>query len=234
MLPCLSGLARRFHSAGAGTYLAGLWLEDLPMGLSWRPPSFRGSTVIAPYRGPSWSWVSIAYPQFGERGKLPERDTILTKTHLEILEVGCKAKGKDPFGEVSLGCFTMVAAPILELRWNISGLSGNSSWDLNTIDGVSSMFFRQAWLQVDYDSQEVEEVRRPRRYEGGVGNLVRRARGPEMPSLFALFVVEASCGGKGPPGAGAGSQQTARTVREGEHFQVWSRQCGGQGVGAVA
>ena len=126
MLPCVSGLAQRFYRAGAGTYLAGLWLEDLPLGLLWLPPSM-GSRAIAPYRGPSWSWVSAARPSYDDQGGFLKAETRLRETYLEILEAECKPQGKDRFGEVSVGCFIKVAAPMMEIR---KDLSGYLEWDL--------------------------------------------------------------------------------------------------------
>ncbi|KAK4209938.1 heterokaryon incompatibility protein-domain-containing protein [Rhypophila decipiens] len=130
MLSCLSGLARRFHDSGAGTYLAGLWLQDLPMGLLWGAGQYHiGSTAITPYRGPSWSWTSIRHPfysiLFDDQGdRRPwEPGMKLSRIHIELLRVDCKPKGKDPFGEVSVGCSITVAAPLMEL-WVHPGCEG--------------------------------------------------------------------------------------------------------------
>lgn len=57
-LPALAGLAFRYRQATGHTYLAGLWLEEMPRSLLWErgddePPN--PSEIITP----SWSWASI-------------------------------------------------------------------------------------------------------------------------------------------------------------------------------
>jgi len=58
-LPALAGIARKFHSMRTGTYLAGLWEENLWFQLSW----YRccgDETFFPPDDGtPSWSWSSV-------------------------------------------------------------------------------------------------------------------------------------------------------------------------------
>jgi hypothetical protein len=61
-LPALSGIARRFGATRKWTYLAGLWLEDLPNQLGWMhsidaPGPRRG--LLKDRQIPSWSWVSV-------------------------------------------------------------------------------------------------------------------------------------------------------------------------------
>lgn len=76
-LPALSGLAKQFQSAGAGTYLAGLWSENLLQLLHWRvdPRSEQPSRNKNNYLAPSWSWVSI-----NGRIQFPCRDEVSGKT----------------------------------------------------------------------------------------------------------------------------------------------------------
>jgi hypothetical protein len=59
-LPAVSGLARRFADRKEVNYIAGLWQDDLPIGLLWRAASGRrplSRPQIA--RAPSWSWASL-------------------------------------------------------------------------------------------------------------------------------------------------------------------------------
>jgi hypothetical protein len=117
ILPCLSGLARRFQDAGAGIYLAGLWLDDLLLGLLWE--GSEKCSRATPYRAPSWSWASVCVdnsyvsPHFGTGGFL-NKDTKLTKTYARIVEASCTQKGKDPLGAVSDG-YVKIVAPLLEM-----------------------------------------------------------------------------------------------------------------------
>lgn len=58
-LPALAGLASRYRQATGYTYLAGLWLEEMPRSLLWQraddaPPNAHQTNT------PSWSWASVA------------------------------------------------------------------------------------------------------------------------------------------------------------------------------
>ncbi|KAK0737190.1 hypothetical protein B0T21DRAFT_410641 [Apiosordaria backusii] len=65
-LPGLSGIATCWEHSETDTYLAGLWLRDLPRHLMWSagaidpnlPP--RGSLRHTEYYAPTWSWASIS------------------------------------------------------------------------------------------------------------------------------------------------------------------------------
>ena len=56
-LLAVAGVARRFHAAIAGKYLAGLWSEHVISLLLW----FGDSSLSRPtsYRARSWSWASV-------------------------------------------------------------------------------------------------------------------------------------------------------------------------------
>ncbi|RFN48195.1 het-domain-containing protein [Fusarium flagelliforme] len=119
LLPCLSGMARQFQDSGAGAYLAGLWLEDLPVGLLWSSSPDRSRAV--PYRGPSWSWTSIdqvTYP-YGASPGFANHDNTFKKAYVKIIEAKCIPAGKDPLGAVS-GGWLKVAAPLLKMEEDIN------------------------------------------------------------------------------------------------------------------
>ncbi|KAF2728800.1 HET-domain-containing protein, partial [Polyplosphaeria fusca] len=61
MLPCLAGLVSRLAGATSASYLAGLWREDLLVGLTWRA-SKPGTLIRHADRAPSWSWASVDGP----------------------------------------------------------------------------------------------------------------------------------------------------------------------------
>lgn len=101
-LPALSGLAQAFSDVLGDTYVAGLWKNDIHVGLTWynwraysqsecneeNPPS---------YRAPSWSWAcSDVGIHFRTEIRNQPKDLI-------IVSVGVNPKGLDPFGEVSHG-----------------------------------------------------------------------------------------------------------------------------------
>lgn len=126
LLPALSGLAQQFQSYGAGTYLAGIWQNDLPQGLLWTSFSYPKSkkTRADPYRAPSWSWASIGNG-VGRYGPPSGR---LERVYAEIRDAKCVPDGKDPLGAVAKDqCYLKVYGPLMELvhqgsgRWDTPG-----------------------------------------------------------------------------------------------------------------
>ncbi len=58
-LPAMSGIATRFASIIQGPYLAGIWEESIPVGLTWltdQQASRRRRDILGV---PSWSWISL-------------------------------------------------------------------------------------------------------------------------------------------------------------------------------
>lgn len=108
-LPALSGIADAFQRTltNAGTYLAGLWENDLIKGLLWRVNSPRPRSPDQTYRThlsspPSWSWASI--------GQCPIYWPIssLRGTHAaEVIDVSCTRSTVDDKGMVSGGTLTI-------------------------------------------------------------------------------------------------------------------------------
>jgi hypothetical protein len=60
-LPCLAGLVSRLASVTSALYLAGLWREDLAVGLTWSAIN-PGTLIRHADRAPSWSWASVDGP----------------------------------------------------------------------------------------------------------------------------------------------------------------------------
>jgi hypothetical protein len=81
LLPAMAGIAKAFARHHGGTYLAGLWQEDLPTQIMWAPGVLNGDLHPRPVNRivPTWSWASVLNPVFWNREK---RDCNL----LEILE----------------------------------------------------------------------------------------------------------------------------------------------------
>ncbi|KAI1070881.1 hypothetical protein LB507_010931 [Fusarium sp. FIESC RH6] len=116
ILPCLSGLARLLHGNEVGRYLAGLWSNDLPAGLLWivNHPGKRPN----PYRGPSWSWVSVdqrysPYPSI-DSFRPGNEDPTLKTAYAKVLEAECTPSGKDPLGTISSG-YLKISGPLIRL-----------------------------------------------------------------------------------------------------------------------
>ncbi|PHH91758.1 hypothetical protein CDD83_10402 [Cordyceps sp. RAO-2017] len=111
-LNALSGLAARFHEAQNATYVAGLWREDLEIGLAWyvglndeRPVTSSAEV------GPSWSWASVGKVRVkfhswrGSRG-------LVAGTGVRVLDVASQTEVEsNPFGRVIGGELTVQARP---------------------------------------------------------------------------------------------------------------------------
>lgn len=95
-LPGISAIARNF---GLGkTYIAGLWLEDLPWHLAWT--NRLGSSSMRPsvYRGPTWSWVSVS-----EAAIWPFEGMQLSRSQIRVMDASTAPVGLDEFGQVARG-----------------------------------------------------------------------------------------------------------------------------------
>ena len=104
-LPAISGLARAFSKILGDAYLAGLWRNDIHVGLSWQPHEEldedfdcdeEGATEIR-YRAPSWSWAS-SDSEFTFRS-----DSRRHRKDLVVISGHTIPKGTDNFGQVAGG-----------------------------------------------------------------------------------------------------------------------------------
>jgi hypothetical protein len=104
VLPAISAIADAIcdsdHVLWSRDYMAGLWVQDMPMSLLWGiVPNQRKARPA--YRAPSWSWASViggitgGYPWQSPYGELPLR-AVVSGTRAEIQ----LASDDAPFGEV--------------------------------------------------------------------------------------------------------------------------------------
>lgn len=104
-LPALSGLARAYGIQHEGTYVAGLWSQDLVFGLLWYKKTDEPLRRPARYRAPSWSWASVDGPVsfFTINGGL------IPEWLIEVEDLVCwtSLAGPDPFGKVTDGALTV-------------------------------------------------------------------------------------------------------------------------------
>ncbi|KAK0716662.1 heterokaryon incompatibility protein-domain-containing protein [Apiosordaria backusii] len=99
-LPALSGLASRAAHAHSATYLAGLWTEDLALGLLWRRSDGGVGTRPAEYIAPSWSWASIQGAGVDWGLGLSARSWVT----FDLQDVSCTPRtAENPFGAVTDG-----------------------------------------------------------------------------------------------------------------------------------
>ncbi|KAF4977264.1 hypothetical protein FDECE_18373 [Fusarium decemcellulare] len=123
-LPAISGLAALYAQALGDQYLAGLWKNDLHVGLFWSPKPQHQSldalveSLEAPraYIAPSWSWARQA--GFAEYGFLGfwlqfQRDTT---SYCDIISARCVTSGLNPYGAIQSGSI-VVSAQIL--HWSL-------------------------------------------------------------------------------------------------------------------
>ena len=108
ILPCLSGLAAQMEASMMGRYLAGLWEEDLLLGLTWSYKQLQ--TRIVPQQAPSWSWASLEGRSSPYWLLRQEWESLAVKVpHAQILDAQCIPKGQNAYGAVSQGHIKMIA-----------------------------------------------------------------------------------------------------------------------------
>jgi hypothetical protein len=124
-LPAVSGIARLVAGRLKQSYVAGLWSEDLVVGLIWRVVHPDSSLALnhSRFTGPSWSWTSVnkfmIYSAFmihkrhaedwlqnsGSFSRLEDHDWAPC---LKIQEWSVELAGDDPFGQVKSGQLTIL------------------------------------------------------------------------------------------------------------------------------
>ena len=110
ILPCLSGIAAMMEASMMGRYcyLAGLWEEDLLLGLTWSYEELQ--TRMVPQQAPSWSWASLESHSSPYSLLRQEWESIALKVpHAQILDAHCIPKGQNAHGAVSEGHIEMLA-----------------------------------------------------------------------------------------------------------------------------
>ncbi|KAI1760993.1 heterokaryon incompatibility protein-domain-containing protein [Hypoxylon sp. FL1150] len=102
-LPAIAGLARRLAPQIRSRYIAGLWEQDLLVGLCWcktshsSNPSLTGRYPTA-YVAPSFSWASVVGLVMKEPHVGPA-----SQACCEVLQVHCSPTSADPYGQVQEG-----------------------------------------------------------------------------------------------------------------------------------
>lgn len=94
-LPGISAIARNFGLAK--TYIAGLWLEDLPWHLAWSVDPYVDYMHLGVSYGPTWSWASVS-----KKVTWP-LDQESYRSQVRIIEASTAPVGLDEFGQVAWG-----------------------------------------------------------------------------------------------------------------------------------
>jgi len=110
-LPAVAGLASHFSAFGS-TYAAGLWMEDIHVGLTWFA-AHAGTLVRRNDRAPSWSWASVdgafEYPRWLTITKYGAAVHKTNDIDLDVLEVSVNETKPGTFGSVSGGYIKSIA-----------------------------------------------------------------------------------------------------------------------------
>jgi hypothetical protein len=121
-LLALSGIAKYLQSILGGTYLAGLWKEDILFQLSWCTGDFPDPNPrLSEYRAPTWSWASMdGLIHIAVRREIDEPsqrldhshvDNSIYKTYTKVLDAQTVCTSDDKFGSVSDG-FLLIEGPL--------------------------------------------------------------------------------------------------------------------------
>jgi hypothetical protein len=114
-LAALSGLAQEVRRRKGWHYVAGMWEEDLDVGLRWEINPHQMKTHHRPkaYRSPSWSWASV-------EGHISHHDPDVlpidpkNPRHFpgapKVLQVRAEPAAGDPFGQLRDGILTVHGA----------------------------------------------------------------------------------------------------------------------------
>ncbi|KAI4158719.1 MAG: hypothetical protein LQ342_007185 [Letrouitia transgressa] len=151
LLPCISGLARQMHSSEMGDYLAGLWSNDLLLGLCWNAPA---GDRLPLYQAPSWSWASLSWrttPYY----QLELRESYgLKVSYGRILKAKCTPRGTNAFGPVSDG-YIKICVPVNQVL--LLPLAGYS-WKVEKLDNQQQQQQQQQDRLFHADSDTKSEL----------------------------------------------------------------------------
>ncbi|KAI0554272.1 HET-domain-containing protein [Xylaria curta] len=137
-LPAISALARRFSLTDElpipRTYLAGLWLEDLPWLLCWRVFQRRFEKRPETYCAPTWSWASISTPVIWDM------EIFEAKARVEVLEASAVPIGQaNVFGRVK-GAYAVLKGPVQRAVLEVDDVKHNAVLALRNIRGERIFF----------------------------------------------------------------------------------------------
>ncbi|KAI0441192.1 heterokaryon incompatibility protein-domain-containing protein [Xylaria telfairii] len=139
-LKAVSGLAELFRRAHHTTYAAGLWREDLQLGLAWYVASNDSRSVkAAGDQKPSWSWVSVGLV------RLKFRTWASFATHVvsegaEVLGVFCRPVHEaNPTGAVIDGVLELRArVKKLRLSWSAEYVVNRTEFSYGSYSGAET------------------------------------------------------------------------------------------------
>lgn len=100
-LVAVAGLARRAHRILQGEYLAGLWRNQIQIGLLWMIDEDASASRAPVYRAPSWSWASMDGPvSWSLIDGWVQSDDGFVESAIEVIDAQVQLEASDPFGPV--------------------------------------------------------------------------------------------------------------------------------------
>ncbi|KAI8635202.1 heterokaryon incompatibility protein-domain-containing protein [Xylariaceae sp. FL1651] len=139
-LPALSGLADLFQRAHRSKYLAGLWREDLQLGLAWYIAS-NESRPVRKYQEqePSWSWASVGMVRLKFRCWKANSTHVVSEGAV-ILDASCTPKNlSNPYGYAVEGILKLrTRMKKVKLQYSIKYVKDRTEFSFGNYSGPSS------------------------------------------------------------------------------------------------
>ena len=153
ILPCLSGIAAQMEASMMGRYLAGLWEEDLLLGLTWSYKQLQ--TRISPQQAPSWSWASLEGRSSPYWLLRQEWGSLALKIpYAQILDAQCIPQGQNAYGAISQGHIEMIA-PVVRVEimenHNAANEVNSSHWIMKRLGVEPAVEVSETELQLPAD-----------------------------------------------------------------------------------
>ncbi|KAI3329016.1 HET-domain-containing protein [Xylariaceae sp. AK1471] len=139
-LRALSGLADLFQKAHHSTYAAGLWREDLQLGLAWYVASNDSRPVReVGIQKPSWSWASVGMVRLKFRSRRAY-STHIVSDGAEILDVSCTLRNQlNPCGCVADGILKLrTRVKKLRLHWSTEYIIDRTEFSYGSYSGTET------------------------------------------------------------------------------------------------
>ncbi|KAM3431345.1 hypothetical protein MY4824_007197 [Beauveria thailandica] len=131
------GLAKKL-SQDRGTYVAGVWEDDLVESLAWTSKNAArgrdGLPALRDKRLPSWSWAAS--------GSAVEFDVMIGRPRVEVREIHLALAGPDPYGEIEcahLGIEGFVVPAVIH-GGSVNGMGGALDWDASWQEQLGASF----------------------------------------------------------------------------------------------
>ena len=135
-LPALSGIAANLLARTQDAYLAGIWRNDMQLGLLWASSGKTKQQSV--YHAPSFSWASIEGATSYQRLP-PQSFSQFGKIQVSLLDGHCTVNGLNPTGAVSEG-YIRVAGLVRRTMLTRRESTYHFAWDGEMKDIKSSFF----------------------------------------------------------------------------------------------